>query len=378
MAVRFSGLNQGYIATPSLGTASQVSITAWCKLNADRNTNVTFASVDDGAAELTWLLTEANGTRIHFSDENAWLDTGILASVGTWYFIGGSFDGATGISVYRALNATSFTTETWISPNSVHNATYFRVGEYPGGGWLNGCVMAVKIWVGTALTIAQIHNEAWSIAPKSKNVTAWYPLLKPETTDYSGNGYTLTGGSGTTTEDGPGVGWGYRRSSLYVPPSAAVVHALTATGLSVSADEATLNIAGALAGTGLTTSSDQGTLTLTHALTAAGVSAGTDSANLTVTIVATGLSVSADSAVVTLTMPLSAIGLTVVYESADLALEIPLTATGLSVSSDSAVLYVALPYIPGPTRAQGGVRNPNVSGSTGLTRAPGQSGQTHG
>jgi hypothetical protein len=213
MATRFTGSGPngtGYIANPGLGEVAQLSMTCWLKLSSDRNTNIVFVVLSNNSNRVAWIFTGSSGTSLHVSDLNLAADVGINATVGTWYFAGASFDGTQASSVY--LDGASWTTQTWDGNLATRNADYIYLADHPNSSWLNGCLMGVKVWVGSALTIEQLQNEARSVIPKAPNVTAWYPLLKPETTDYSGNGYTLTGGPASTAiEDGPPISWGWPR-----------------------------------------------------------------------------------------------------------------------------------------------------------------------
>lgn len=172
--------------------------------------------LENGEADWLIAMTGADGTTLKVYDASVVGDlTGFPMTTGTWYFVGVSLDAGAGIFTFRAADSATWSTHTWTGGQSSHNAFIFRLGTSTGTQeWLNGCVAAVKGWIGTALTEAQLQNESWSYAPKElTNFTFWYPFLTPETTDYSGNAYTLSGGSGTTSEAGPPVGWRQMRVS---------------------------------------------------------------------------------------------------------------------------------------------------------------------
>lgn len=215
MAVRFDASTENYTRTWSLGALSQWSCAFWGKISVDRNTWSTFLSIDNTTtSDYNVLQVDSDGTSLGY-----WVAGGfhtnttspIALTVGTWYFIACSVNGASGTLVAQALNAASPTVVTWSTGQAISNATTLRLGDDMASEWLNGAMAGVKIWTGATLTQAELEQERWSYLPKRlANLKAWYPLLTPSTVDYSGNGQTLSGGTGTTTEDGPGIGWGQR------------------------------------------------------------------------------------------------------------------------------------------------------------------------
>jgi hypothetical protein len=235
MAVRTSASSQNYYTTLSLGTQTQVSVTCWIKLNADRNNNSTMWWLEGAAGDFLTLVTDANGTTASIFDNNSGILAGISMAVGTWYFHGVTYDAGTYTMISRALGGTSFSSYTTSLGAASHVVTslFIQNGQAGGGGgpFLNGCITALKGWVGLAMTEAQLENEAWTHIPRHPNPTFWYPLLKTETTDYSGNGRTLSGGSGATIEDGPGVGWGSRHVHLPILEVAGVTYEQSVGGL---------------------------------------------------------------------------------------------------------------------------------------------------
>ncbi|MEV8638084.1 LamG-like jellyroll fold domain-containing protein [Streptosporangium sp. NPDC051023] len=215
MAVRFSGSGQSYTRTISLGAQSQWSVSCWFKITTDRNTYSSVWSLDqDSGARLgfTMLRTDSDGTTLSFlanDNDVTSITKGTRAlTVGVWYYIGVAVNGANGVMVTRALTDTSSTVTTWSDgPASVMHDTW-RIGDdFFGGEWPNGCVAAVKWW-GAALSQGELENEAWTYQPRrAANLRGWHPFDRASTVDYSGAGATLSGGTGATTEDGPGIAW---------------------------------------------------------------------------------------------------------------------------------------------------------------------------
>lgn len=217
MAVRVSASSQNYSTTLSLGSQTKCSVTCWVKLSADRNTESTVWWIQaSGVSDSLAVSTDAGGEVLGMFDNGSFILAGPLMTVGTWYFVGLAYDAGAYTMITRALGASSFSKYTASLGASSHTMTslFIQNGQAGGGGgpYLNGCVTAFKGWIGVAMTDAQLQNEAWTHLPRYPNPTFWYPLLVTETVDYSGNGRTLTGGTGATIEDGPGVGWGWRRT----------------------------------------------------------------------------------------------------------------------------------------------------------------------
>lgn len=216
MAVRFNADGQDYTRSIS-GTGSGWSAAGWFKISTDRNTNTTFLGFD-ASGDYLLLRTASNGTTIGiYANDGTHRATRSLTA-GTWYFLGlSTSNGSSGTLVSRSASDTSFTVASWtgfpVTP------TTLRIGEsHFGSEWLNGCVAALKIWTGAVLTQAELEQEAWTYQPnRTADLFGWYPFVRAETTDYSGNGNTLSGGSGASTEDGPPIRWGIGRRRFLIP-----------------------------------------------------------------------------------------------------------------------------------------------------------------
>lgn len=225
MSVRFAGVNRSYTAALNLGTVTEFSITAWVRLAADRNTYSSFWCVDPGTTtDYALMQTDADGTTV-----NLYPSVGALGAltVGTWYFIGVSWSAAGGVAKKRALGAASFTTYNLTTPPV--NLTNLRLGVsvFSSNEWLNGNLSTVKMWTGAALSAAELEAEYLYDAPlRTANLRAFYRFATASTVDNSGNGYTLTGGSGATTEADP--------TGLIPVPAPDTQAPTTPTGLAVS------------------------------------------------------------------------------------------------------------------------------------------------
>lgn len=218
---RFSADGQDYTYSLALGTQANLTVCGWFKISTDRNDYSTIFSIDNGTSD-NWLMQAgADGTTMS-TVFDATTQQGIGSmTVGTWYFICLATAGTTGNIYYRTASSPTVTTVAVTSVTASVNAATLRIGESPWGAeWWNGCVNAVKVYT-AQLTAAEAQQESMQYAPaRTANLVAFYPLVKAEATDYSGNARTLTG-SGATTEDGPPVPWRSGRPRLVLPTAAA-------------------------------------------------------------------------------------------------------------------------------------------------------------
>ncbi|MGA5764469.1 LamG-like jellyroll fold domain-containing protein [Nonomuraea bangladeshensis] len=225
MSVRFSASGQNYTRTLSLGAQSQWTVACWIRLAADRNAFTTAWSLDAGTGDYYLFQAGTDGTTFGLYDESFNSSSPITGStkaltVGTWYYIAISVNDANGTMVSRAATDTAFTTTTWSGLGDTSTSiTTLRIGESAfGSEWLNGNIAGFKFWSGATLTAEEMQSEAWTYTPqRTTNLRAWYPFTRAETTDYSGQGNTLSGGTGATTEDGPPIMWRQGRRRLAPP-----------------------------------------------------------------------------------------------------------------------------------------------------------------
>lgn len=203
MAVRFSAAGQHYTTNLGLGAVPNWSVTAWVKVTTDRNAFSTFWGFDGGDGGTARVLqTDDDGTTAIVYPAAS---SDVSLTAGTWYFIGASGTGTSGTIRVRAQGAGSFSGNTWAGQPGNQQAATLRFGESVfGGEWLNGCLAAVKVWMGTTLTTPELEAEYQYRTPlKTTGITCYYTFDTASTVDNSGNGRTLTGGTGATTEAGP-------------------------------------------------------------------------------------------------------------------------------------------------------------------------------
>lgn len=222
MAVRFSAEAQTYSRAVALGSQSAYSVACWVKLTTDRNTWQSAWCLGNAAGGdvFSILQTSNTGTNMEFITSASFTAVPIVnMTVGTWYFFGITMNGATGSAVY-CTPTTGFTTVAIGSQGAIVHQNLQIGRSIYNGEWINGCVTAFKYW-GATLTVADLQQEALSYTPnRTESMRAWYPLISPETVDYSGNAATLSGGTSATKEDGPPLSWGPRRATRHAPIAA--------------------------------------------------------------------------------------------------------------------------------------------------------------
>lgn len=208
MAVRFTNETQTYEREVNLGVQSEYTLTCWVKLYSDRdywNTMWCLANPDLGD-HFSLLQTDTTGTQVVFITSTQYMEIPIVdMQIDTWYYIGISMSGETGVAVWRAENDENFYIVPITNQGPI-NHKLFQIGKsIYGGEWLDGAITGVKWW-SAALTGTELIAEAAQLAPvRNEDIRAYYLLTVPSTADDSGNGFDLTGGTGATEVPGPDV-----------------------------------------------------------------------------------------------------------------------------------------------------------------------------
>lgn len=202
MAVRFNAVDEHYTAITGVPSEA-FTITFWAKLSADSNDFQSLANIDNGSTDQTIIVqTNNDGTTLGLYTTQSNFVSLSPMTVGTWYKVALTKNGSIGI-IYSALGTES----TLISDDAVvstQTLTRLRIGMSAySGEWLNGCMTAFKMW-DAVLTEQEIEQELVQYEPlRTTNLVRYHPFHVAETTDHSGNGYTLLGGTGASTEPGP-------------------------------------------------------------------------------------------------------------------------------------------------------------------------------
>lgn len=224
MAVRFDAAGENYSASGGL-PGSTYTFTAWVLLAATSITdNQVVYWFTNGSDVFTGIEVRSTLNDLQGYDSATYSFNGLgplAVSANTWYRCALVVNGANA-TFYRAAagsalgsaSASDFTTPT--TPNE------FFLGDDRYDEYWNGRLAAVKVWT-AALTQAEVEHELAQYVPaRTANLIRFHPFVKAETTDYSGAGNTLSGGSGTTTEDGPPIPWRIISPQVIVPAAGAL------------------------------------------------------------------------------------------------------------------------------------------------------------
>ena len=211
-AVGFSGSGQAPYVQLAAGLDDGFTIAGWFYMASERSTWQTVFNVDDGTtSEWGMLQTGSSGDDSFHVDAN---DTGVGANadlpLGSWRFAALTYGGAASRLNwwYAELTDTSMTAGGVLpSDTTLVGVDYVRLMESVyGGEFIIGRITGVKLW-DVVLTEAQLDLERTQLDPvKTTDLVASWRLASPtDTTDYSGNGNTLSSMSGASTETGPGI-----------------------------------------------------------------------------------------------------------------------------------------------------------------------------
>lgn len=214
MAVRFNS-SAPYTATTGL-PSGDLTVTCWAYQVTNRADYSSIWSMENGATSASQyfqLITGATGDGVGLYYTGSNLATVYTVTAGNWYQFAVTLSGTTG-TLYAATAGGSLAQIATGTIPAVSKTNLF-IGSDSYGEWWNGRVAAFKAW-NSALTLPQMQAEM----PSYDAIIAAnriHKLQVPETTDYSGHGFTLSGGAGATTEGDPPI------VSGALPPRPAVV-----------------------------------------------------------------------------------------------------------------------------------------------------------
>lgn len=223
MAVRFDAAGEYY--TRAVTGPSAWSACMWIYMSVDRGSQGPFALGAAEAAGSSVFL--SGGTTLKCFDLGS--NTGgfgsLAVSVGTWYRVALTVNGVNCSYYYGGASGALTVASVTDITNNTGSVSWFLGQSSFASEWWNGRLAAVKIW-NAELTQSAIESELAQYLPvRTANLIQRHPFEVAETTDYSGNGNTLTGGPGASTEDGPPipqeVGTAFRAPIVVAPLSAA-------------------------------------------------------------------------------------------------------------------------------------------------------------
>lgn len=227
MSTRFSATGQNYTSTAGMVSGTAFTMMCWAYLVTDRNDfscMLAYENQASGASRWYELVTDSDGTSITFSTSGGTVAMGTV-TVGTWHRFAVQVSASTATVYYGAdTGSLSTATGTCDSIATVVPSTFF-VGTDSFGEWYNGRIACARVW-NAALTQTELDAEFASFdAVRTTNLIRNHKLQSPSTADDSGNGNTLTGGTGATTEADPPITVASALPRPPVMPRAAAVRA---------------------------------------------------------------------------------------------------------------------------------------------------------
>jgi len=184
--------DEGYTAT-NAAPGSTWTLCFWARIAVDRNTYSTFVSVDNATTGGLALQTDSDGLTPYLWGEPGTVTTASVSAltVGDWHRLAVVRNGTTQ-TVYRATASGVVTSANQTGQN--FTATTLRLGMSPlAGEQLSGHLANVKLY-SAVLSQSEIVTEwgDWA-AIRTSNLVRHHKFKDAaETTDYSGNGNSLT------------------------------------------------------------------------------------------------------------------------------------------------------------------------------------------
>jgi len=209
MAVRFTGDGQQPSVTLGASLEGGFTFAGWVYIVTDRNDYSTVMCLSDGStSEWVLLQTDASGTNLRPDVSDAANGSSTALSTGTWYFVCLTFDGNVATWYSAELADPSLTTRSSTSSSAGETGIdTLQFGEsIYGTEWWNGRIEGFKLW-DVVLNSSEREAERAQLDPvKTSDLVGSWRLASPsDTTDYSGNGNTLSAMTGASTESGSGV-----------------------------------------------------------------------------------------------------------------------------------------------------------------------------
>lgn len=222
MAVRFSASTQAYTTVTSL--SSTFTITLWANQISDINKICIWSAQQISGFDGVSLVSTSNtGLTLTFKGSDSTI--GAFTTVrNAWYQLAVTFDA--GSAVFYHADATSALTSDAGSIGTATGAGFKISQSGETSDWFNGRIAAFKVW-SAVLTADEVARELVYYTPqRTAGIARFHPFLTAQTTDYSGLGRTLSGGSGTSTEPGPPIAWAPRINRQLIVPWTAPITAV--------------------------------------------------------------------------------------------------------------------------------------------------------
>lgn len=198
MAVLFDNSGQSYTRAHTV-PAGAWSMVMWVKPSAATSHGpFGFGSANAGGST---LFITVNGGVLKLVDLGSTSTAGLTLTTDVWHCIGLTVSAANAATYYYGTDPGSLTTATATGvQNPTGSQTIFIGSDSFDGDWWRGSLAAVKLW-DAELNASEVAAELGSYsAVRTSGLAQAHPFLVAETTDYSGNANTLSGGVGASTD----------------------------------------------------------------------------------------------------------------------------------------------------------------------------------
>ncbi|HEX6969055.1 MAG TPA: choice-of-anchor Q domain-containing protein [Micromonosporaceae bacterium] len=212
MAVQFDATSSEFTGTAGVATAP-LTILVWGYISSDLDDFQTFVAFDDGSDTNAILLqTNSDGTTFRpwvsaSGSADAFIPTNGGMSVSKWYRLAFVLNADGTSKIYIGPEDGPLVSEDMEWSNGVPTGlTTIRIGNSVlNTEDLDGRVANVKVY-SAALSAAEVEAEfgSWN-AVRTDDLVQHYKFKTVSTTDDSGNGHTLSGGTGVTQASDPPI-----------------------------------------------------------------------------------------------------------------------------------------------------------------------------
>lgn len=220
MSIKFDAW-EPYSRTTNVPSSTNFTACMWLKLNTTVAWSVYFSITNLTTYTQLYVDTNNYTVGIDRGGVNAWATA---LTQNAWAFIAISCSGTTSgtLKGYKALPG-----DTTFETISLTGAAITTPQLWVGGNDYDGeppqcSLQYVKVW-DAVLSEAELWQEMRCGRPvRYENLNTFLPWFNTTnaTTDFSGNGYTMTGRSTPTDDEGPPVSWGVTEAGLLVPTTA--------------------------------------------------------------------------------------------------------------------------------------------------------------
>jgi Concanavalin A-like lectin/glucanases superfamily len=210
MAIQFPASAGGYTSTSGTPTTALFTIAFWFKIITSPPSLGIIWSLDSSSTQYCFFGYEPGLPALYYDWTGGGTSflSGPNVSTATWYRAGLVVNGTSAI-MYHATATGALGTYTAAGSFALPTGSLkLWLGDSAQGGfYMNFQLAGFKMW-DAALSKSEVEQELAGYTPlRTANLNRWHPFVNKETTDYSGNARTLSGGTSATQVAGPPISW---------------------------------------------------------------------------------------------------------------------------------------------------------------------------